>query len=69
MRDGNLARRGAGDDNGGAALGEKTTQVVGVVALVADERARWQRCGSRRSALAPAVPSVEDRRVRPVLRR
>jgi hypothetical protein len=37
MRDGNLARRGAGDDRGGAALGEKTTQVVGVVALVADE--------------------------------
>ena len=44
MRDGNLARRGAGDDRGGAALGEEAARVVGVVALVADQFAR--RCDS-----------------------
>lgn len=50
MRDGNLARRGAGDDRGGATLGEEMAQVVGVIALVAKQFAgrrdgRHQRGG------------------------
>ena len=50
VRDVNLARRGAEDDRDGAALGEETTQVVSVVALVAGEFAerrngRKQRVG------------------------
>jgi hypothetical protein len=45
VRDVELARRCAGDDRGGAALGEEAAQVVGVIALVADQFAR--RCDSR----------------------
>jgi hypothetical protein len=45
VRDGDLARRGAGDDRDGAALSEEAAQMVGVVAFVADQFA-W-RCDSR----------------------
>jgi len=42
VRAGHRARRSAGDDRGGVALGEKATELVGVVALLADAFVIWR---------------------------